>query len=66
MQIPLESLKAHVETFIAREAAGLSADVHAVVRHFAEYIEGKQVLADAVSLLTAAGYSVGPPAPAAV
>lgn len=65
MKITIADLKAHVVAFIHKEAAGLDGEVHRLVARFAEFVEGKQAVADAKALLEAEGFTVIPPPSAA-
>jgi hypothetical protein len=62
----LNSLKQHFEEFVAREGHAAGTAEHAAVRKFAEFLQGKQAVANAVDLLTSRGNTVtGPDAPIA-
>jgi hypothetical protein len=62
----LTNLKQHFEDFVAREGHAAGSAEHAAVRKFAEFLQGKQAVANAVDLLTSRGNTVtGPDAPQA-
>lgn len=61
MNVTIENLKTHIESYISTHLASAEAFVHDIVRRAAVFVEGKQAEADATSYLTARGYTVTPP-----
>ena len=62
MQINITTLKSHVDTFVKDMAMEAEGAFHKALRGFAEYVEGKKAVSDAVALLEGKGYTVTPPA----
>jgi uncharacterized protein YheU (UPF0270 family) len=61
----LNNLKQHFEDFIAREGHAIGSAEHTAAKRFAEFLQGRQAVANAVELLTGRGNTVsGPDAPA--
>ncbi len=63
--LTIANLKAHAESFIATRLSQVEGEIsstaHALVRRFAEFVEGQEAEADAIKLLTDHGYTVSPP-----
>lgn len=59
--ISIASLKTHVESYVAEVAAEVDGPLHTMLKKFAEFVEGKEAVADATALLVSKGYTVTPP-----
>ena len=63
MNISISDLKSHVETYVGKVGLMIGGAEHAIVKRFVDFVQGKQAEVDAVSYLTAKGYTVTPPVP---
>jgi len=58
LTVAIADLKAHVDNYIAAKGMEVDGIVHKELAKFAAFVEGKQAVADAISLLKANGYEV--------